>query len=257
MDFALKRMDFTLKRMIFVFKMMDFVFNPSVSADYVAAAEVVAAAEAQSVVLHRVSFQEAANEEPAGSGAAAVSGGQNAATMAVGDAQKTSVLRIANFLSKEEVAEIHAEAGAFVAEQAAQKDKVTALNLAPSEFGLNPGAPAGAAVPMAAAAEAAAGGPLAPVRSSPQWETGRKVREFCIKNDEFCIKNDEICIENDELCQWNVSFLHKEGMFKAKLPIIRARILELGRKSDRENWGQMKAAGLEEEELKVRTFTVN
>jgi hypothetical protein len=190
------------------------------AASFVAAPkEVVAAAAAQSVVVHRVSFQEAENSDAtstsATGGAPGVAGGstgatQNLATMAVDGAQKTTVLRIPKFLSKEEVAEVHREAEAFVAMKAAEKEKANALNSAPSEFGLNSGvAAAAAAVPMAAAAEAAAGGPMAPIRSSPQWETGRK---------------------------WNVTFLHKEAMFKTKLPAIRAKILELGWHSDRDHW---------------------
>eukprot|EP01045_Picozoa_sp_COSAG04_P005220 COSAG04_NODE_238_length_19079_cov_9.187039_9_plen_449_part_00 len=80
--------------------------------------------------------------------------------------------------------------------------------------------PQGQASPDGAPAEAGA-----PARSSPAWETGRK---------------------------WNVSFLHSGGLFQAKLPAIRRKILELGRRSDREHWGQMAAAGLPEEKLGIR-----
>ena len=152
---------------------------------------VAAAAAAQTVVVHRISFQEAEDtadgsaspERSTGTDAGDLSG-QQQATMAVEEAQRTAVLRVPGFLSPAEVAAVHAAAENIIAEKAA-------------------------------AAAAAAGGAVidpiigasatAPVRSSPAWETGRK---------------------------WNVSFLHKGGMFADKLPEIRAKILELGRKAD-------------------------
>eukprot|EP01044_Picomonas_judraskeda_P000092 COSAG03_NODE_4_length_27239_cov_28.640862_9_plen_252_part_00 len=151
---------------------------------------VAAAAEAQTVVVHRVSFQEA-EDNADGSGAPGNSSGTDAlipqrATMAVGDAQRTSVLRVPGFLSPAEVAAVHAAAEQIMAEKAAAAATATG--------GVVPNTDSGASATS-----------LTPARSSPAWETGRK---------------------------WNVSFLHKGGMFASKLPEIRAKILELGRKAD-------------------------
>ena len=41
-------------------------------------------------------------------------------------------------------------------------------------------------------------------------------------------------------------------MFERKLPAIRGKILELGRRVDRENWGQIAASGLEAGDLAIR-----
>ena len=152
---------------------------------------VIAAAEAQTVVVHRLSFQEA-EDNADGSGAPGHSSDTDAqipqrATMAVGDAQRTSVLRVPGFLSPAEVAAVHAAAEQIMAEKAAAAATAT-----------------GGVVPNPTDSGDSATS-LTPVRSSPAWETGRK---------------------------WNVSFLHKGGMFASKLPEIRAKILELGRKAD-------------------------
>ena len=186
----------------------------------VTAPQVVAAAAAQSVVVHRVSFQEAESADlPAdGSGARGAGGAastqRQAATMAVGDAQKTAVLRVPGFLSAEEVAEVHQAAEAFIAEKAAATAAAAAAAAGPVSTDK-----------AIAAGSSSAAAPLAPARSSPTWETGRK---------------------------WNVSFLHNGGMFESKLPAIRGKILELGRRVDRENWGQIAASGLEEGDLAIR-----
>ena len=155
---------------------------------------VVAAAEAQTVVVHRLSFQEAEDTAdgsvaPENSSSTDVSlAVRHRATMAVGDAQKTAVIRVPGFLSAAEVGAVHAAAEKIVADKAA-----AAVAAAAGEV---------ITAPNDSSASATA---LAPLRSSPAWETGRK---------------------------WNVSFLHKGGMFAKHLPEIRAKILELGRKAD-------------------------
>eukprot|EP01043_Picozoa_sp_COSAG02_P055435 COSAG02_NODE_6424_length_3580_cov_64.506464_3_plen_252_part_00 len=154
---------------------------------------VVAAAEAQTVVVHRLSFQEAEDNvdgsvAPENSTATDMSlPVQQHATMAVGDAQKTAVIRVPGFLSPAEVAAVHAAAEKIVS------DKAAAAAVAAGEVVTDP---------KDSGANATS---LTPVRSSPAWETGRK---------------------------WNVSFLHKGGMFASNMPDIRAKILELGRKAD-------------------------
>eukprot|EP01043_Picozoa_sp_COSAG02_P071858 COSAG02_NODE_13307_length_1412_cov_1.006855_1_plen_168_part_00 len=155
---------------------------------------VVAAAEAQTVVVHRLSFQEAEDNAdgsitPENSSSTDMSlAVRQRATMAVGDAQKTAVIRVPGFLSPAEVAAVHAAAEKIVADKAAAAAAAAAGEVvtAPND-----------SITSATA--------LAPLRSSPAWETGRK---------------------------WNVSFLHKGGMFAKHLPEIRAKILELGRKAD-------------------------
>lgn len=152
-------------------------------------AEVVAAAAAQAVIVHRLSFQEAEDDTDgsfAAEGSIGTKGSQRA-TMAVGDAQKTAVLRVPGFLSPAEVTAVHAAAENMIADKAA--------------------AAAGGTGEMSTdrTDSTATATALAPVRSSPAWETGRK---------------------------WNVSFLHKDRKFAKELPEIRAKILELGRKAD-------------------------